>query len=477
MAWPKLVFALLALGVALLAAACSLSGLRSLPELPKPVAATFTPAVRDQVQKAYDDARQHPRDAAACGRLGMVLHAYEQYQSAAVCYRRASLLEPGSFRWIYYLGLAQSGAGDSADAAATLYEAVRIEPGYLPAKLRLADALRVTGDSAGGRKIYEALIIVHPGLAAAYYGLGQIESAQGDASSAIAHYRKACELFENFGAAHYALALAYRRNGDASRAERHFNAYEKHKLDRPPIEDSLLSAISELKESGVDYLRRAANLEAAGKLPEAIQALERALEVDPQLVQAHTGLISLYGRANQPQRAEEHYRAGLKSNPDQAELHYNFGVLETDQNRYAEAVKAFEKAIAINPEYADAHHNLGFLLERERRFDDAMREYRLAINSEQDFRLARYHLGRLLLARGRSREAVDQFLKTLTPEDDKTPTYMFGLAAAYNQAGNRERAIFYGREAQKRAAGLGQTELAATMDLDLQNLQRAGSAR
>jgi cytochrome c-type biogenesis protein CcmH/NrfG len=99
MARLRLVFALLPLGVALLAAACSSHP--PIPELPKIAATTFLPAVRQQVQQAYDDARQHPRDAAACGRLGMVLHAYEQYQSAAVCYRRASLLEPGSLRWTY----------------------------------------------------------------------------------------------------------------------------------------------------------------------------------------------------------------------------------------------------------------------------------------------------------------------------------------------------------------------------------------
>src|SRR5437773_2968831 len=69
-----------------------------LPPLPElKLGATFL-IVQRQVNEAYVRARAHPTDAAANGKLGMVLDAYEQYDSAALCYRRAHALDPKSDR-------------------------------------------------------------------------------------------------------------------------------------------------------------------------------------------------------------------------------------------------------------------------------------------------------------------------------------------------------------------------------------------
>src|SRR5690349_3988425 len=77
---------------------------QTLPLLPRVTPASASPVIRRQVEDAYSAARSTPKDAAAVGRLGMVLDAYEQYDSAAVCYERSHLLEPSAFRWLYYLG-------------------------------------------------------------------------------------------------------------------------------------------------------------------------------------------------------------------------------------------------------------------------------------------------------------------------------------------------------------------------------------
>ena len=48
---------------------------------------------------------------------------------------------------------------------------------------------------------------------------------------------------------------------------------------------------------------------------------------------------------------------------------------------------------------------------------------------------------------------------------------MYGLAAAYGRAGDRERAFHYAQEAHRRATALGQTDLAAMIEKDLQKVQ------
>ena len=55
-----------------------------LPDLPQVSTEAFTGPVREQVRQAYEAARAHPEDAEANGKLGMVLHAYELHEAAAI---------------------------------------------------------------------------------------------------------------------------------------------------------------------------------------------------------------------------------------------------------------------------------------------------------------------------------------------------------------------------------------------------------
>jgi len=77
----------------------------------------------------------------------------------------------------------------------------------------------------------------------------------------------------------------------------------------------------------------------------------------------------------------------------------------------------------------------------------------------------------VLVAQQKPAEAVVELEKTLVPEDDETPRYLYALAAAWVRAGDRAKALQYGRQAQEKAAARGQTELAATIARDLRLLE------
>src|SRR5260370_11091456 len=126
-----------------------------LPGLPQLTIANFRPQIRDQVQQAYREVEAKPRDAGANGRMGMLLHAFEQYESAEICYRRARILDPNRFQWAYYLGLTQVINGKS-DAAATLGDTIRLDSEYLPARLKLAEVLLHLRRLAGSERMSQA---------------------------------------------------------------------------------------------------------------------------------------------------------------------------------------------------------------------------------------------------------------------------------------------------------------------------------
>jgi tetratricopeptide (TPR) repeat protein len=96
---------------------------------------------------------------------------------------------------------------------------------------------------------------------------------------------------------------------------------------------------------------------------EARQAYHRALELEPEMSDAHLNLGRLYHEARMLDRSEAHYRAALRHAPEEAAPHYNLGVLLEDLKRPREALRCYQEALARDADFADAHYNLGLLLE------------------------------------------------------------------------------------------------------------------
>jgi tetratricopeptide (TPR) repeat protein len=452
-----------------LSAAAILAGCTRLspPELPKLALERFVPAAREQVEEAYKKVQASPADAAANGRLGMVLHAYEQYGAAEICYRRARALAPKEVRWAYLLGVAQASAGRNREAA----ESLRLDRDYLPARLKLAEVLLALGELAASRKIFEELAAEHTDLAQAHYGIGRARAAQGDLAGAVDHYRKACELAPQFAAARYGLALAYQKLGQAAQAQQEMAAYRKDPLAAPPFRDPFFEEMRALNQGALQHLKRGVSLEADGRVQEAIAEHEKAVALDPKLLQAHANLITLYAKAGDVAKAEEHYRATLALNLDHAESHYNYGVMLFGRQQYREAAQAFRKAVEIQPSYAEARGNLAFILMVEGKLAEAEREYRAAIETRPNYALAHFQLGRLLLNRGRVEEAITHFRQTLVEEGPAAAGYLYALGAACARAGRRAEGLGYLRQARERAAGAGQAQLVASIDRDLRTLE------
>ena len=97
-----------------LAAAPAIAQPRTEPELPAlpDIALETLPAdARTALETALADARRSPRDAAAVGRLGITLQAWEQWEAAHLAYLRAQVLAPTSADWRHGRdGVAASGA-------------------------------------------------------------------------------------------------------------------------------------------------------------------------------------------------------------------------------------------------------------------------------------------------------------------------------------------------------------------------------
>jgi tetratricopeptide (TPR) repeat protein len=443
-----------------------------LPLLPKVNVGELPAETRKQVQEAYDAARQHPDDAAAVGKLGMLLDLYRHWDDAVVCYRRAHLLLPQAFKWLYYWGSLLLNQKKMREAVPVLTSAVQLRPEYLAARLKLAEALLESGQSDEAAKAYQTLVQQYPDSAEAHYGMGRIYARRQEFAAAAQSYGEACKMFPTYGAAHYALAMVYRQLGQKDKAQEQLRIYERNKNIVPPVEDPLRDEMRALDSSAVSYVERGVFLDQVGRTEDAIRATERAVELDPKLVLAHTNLISLYGRTGNLEKAEQHYRAVMALNPEQfPKAHYDYGLLLMARGRFQEAEEAFRRATQIDPSYAEAHNNLGYLLERQGKLPEALAEYRKALESKPDYRRAHFNLGRVLVNQQKYQEGIEQLSQTLTPEDEHTPTYLYALGAAYGRVGDRQNALRYLRLAREKASALGQAKLLTDIEQDLHTLE------
>jgi tetratricopeptide (TPR) repeat protein len=103
-----------------------------------------------------------------------------------------------------------------------------------------------------------------------------------------------------------------------------------------------------------------------GQAEDVIQRFRRFAELQPQNARApYYYAMSLWkGRRAQDAGLDVHeiellLEKSIELDPNLAEAHLQLGNLLSDQHKYADAVPEYERALALNSELADAHYRLG----------------------------------------------------------------------------------------------------------------------
>jgi len=118
---------------------------------------------------------------------------------------------------------------------------------------------------------------------------------------------------------------------------------------------------------------RALRLEAKGDRLGARGAYQKALEIEPQMVDAYINLGRLLHEDGSAAEAARLYHLALECTPDDAIAHYNLALALEDLRQMPAAVAHYKQALDLDPEFADAHFNLGRLLDRIGQRSQALR--------------------------------------------------------------------------------------------------------
>lgn len=181
---------------------------------------------------------------------------------------------------------------------------------------------------------------------------------------------------------------------------------------------------------------------------QVVNAAQKALELDPDLAEAHVLLATIEREQWQWAEAEAEYKRALNLNPNDAGAHIGLAEWLMCQGRMDEALNWARRARELDP-VGVAGVSIGWILFHARRYDEAIRELRSELAVHPDDVWAQSTLGFALMAKGQPEEASSILEQTMSLMKS-SPGSLELLASAYARAGRRSEALRLINELKRR---------------------------
>ncbi len=182
---------------------------------------------------------------------------------------------------------------------------------------------------------------------------------------------------------------------------------------------------------------------------QARDAAQRALALDPKLVEAHTAMVYvLTGYDWDWSAADTEVQQVLILAPGSAEALVSAGVLARTLGRFDEAIDFYQRAKARDPLSTAVHNNLGLALYYAGRPAEAEAELRALLELRPGFAAGNAHLSKVLIARGQR----DAALAAIEGESSEA-WRAIGLPLAYHALGRKAESDAALRELTDKFAG------------------------
>ncbi len=170
--------------------------------------------------------------------------------------------------------------------------------------------------------------------------------------------------------------------------------------------------------------------------PEAVEALQRALSIDPDLADAHMELGRLYYMMDwDVPAAHRELDKAVALQPNGTHTSWLIGYIADSEGRFDEAIAAHLKGRDIDPLFSDNYRQLGNAYYRAGRLEEGAAILTDAIRRFPGATTVHYRLGLIRLAQHRPEEALAEF--TLEQDPD---FHMLGVPLGLDALGRKAEA-------------------------------------
>lgn len=173
--------------------------------------------------------------------------------------------------------------------------------------------------------------------------------------------------------------------------------------------------------------------------PEAEQAVDKALELDDELGEAHASRAALETDQGHWKAAEAEFRRALQLSPGYATAHQWYAEGLAAHGHPGEALAEIRRAAEIDPLSLTVNVQVGYILFMARRYDEAITQLRKAIEMDPYFYLAHADLGAAYEQKRMFPEAIAELQKS-ADLTNHSPGQMLWLAHARALAGQKAEA-------------------------------------
>ena len=177
-----------------------------------------------------------------------------------------------------------------------------------------------------------------------------------------------------------------------------------------------------------------------GNYRQAIEDLNRAIEIKPDYVMAYTSRGVAYIYLGNYRQAIEDLNRGIVIRPSYAEAYNNRGLAYNGLGNYRQAIEDFNRAIAIRPSYAEAYNNRGLAYNGLGNYKQAIEDFNRVIAIRPNYPEAYLNRGLAYGGLGNYRQAIEDFNRVIAIRPNYPEAYL-NRGLAYGGLGNYRQAI------------------------------------
>ncbi|QSF44198.1 tetratricopeptide repeat protein [Paenibacillus tianjinensis] len=177
-----------------------------------------------------------------------------------------------------------------------------------------------------------------------------------------------------------------------------------------------------------------------GQHEEAIEAMKKAVEQEPENAKYQNGLGFSYHANRQYEEAIEAKKKAVKLEPNHAGYQVNLSVSFHANGRYEEAIEAAKKAVELKPDNAEYQYSLGLSFHENRQYEEAIEVKRIAVKLKPGNAGYLFSLGKSYHANGQYEEAIEVKRKAAELEPNNAG-YQYSLGLSFHENGQYSEAI------------------------------------
>ncbi|HEY3496161.1 MAG TPA: tetratricopeptide repeat protein [Polyangiaceae bacterium] len=267
-------------------------------------------------------------------------------------FQRATQADSKAYQAYYSLGVVEERLNEISNALSSYRQATLIVPDYEPAIFAYAVLLARGGKGDEAMEYLSSRAAAMPKSAAVTAAMGEVKSIQGDSGAAQRFAQEALKKNPDYAPAMIALARDHYRARRLDLALYTLKAIlDGYGPENPPRD----------KNNAEARLLRGLILKEQGNRPAAIDDLEKALAIRPDLVEARLHLAAYMLESGNATGAAPLLEGAVRYDNDHVLAHLNLGDAYRLLGKTAEAKRELEWVQKKDPQLAQVHYNLGLL--------------------------------------------------------------------------------------------------------------------